>query len=78
MGSKAKPVEGYKLIICKKIDKYLTETGMYNKDFGALFGVTEGNVRAWRTGKTALDVNQVVILMEFWNVSFEELVDIKK
>ena len=51
---------------------------MYNKDFGALFGVTEGNVRAWRTGKTALDINQVVILMEFWNITFEELVDIKK
>ena len=78
MGNKTKPVDGYKLIICKKIDNYLKDTGMSNKDFGALFNVTEGNVRSWRACRTAMDINQVAQLMKLWNVSFEELVDIKK
>ena len=78
MGNKVKPVDGSKLVICKKIDKYLNETGISNSKFGALFGVTEGNVRAWRNCKTALDVNQVVVLMKLWNVTFEELIDMKK
>ena len=78
MGNKAKPVDGYKKIICSKIDEYLNKTGMTNKDFGALFNVTESNVRSWRTCNTSLDVNQVVILMKYWNVSFEELVDLNK
>lgn len=78
MGNKIKPVDGSKLVICKKIDEYLKKTGISNSKFGEIFGVTEGNVRAWRACKTSLDVNQVVILMNLWNVTFEELVDIKK
>ena len=78
MGNKTKPIEGYKLIICKKVDEYLKKTGISNKEFGALFGVGESNVRSWRTCHTSLDINQVAILMKLWNVTFEELVDIKK
>ena len=73
MANKTKPVDGYKKTICEKINKYLEETGMSNKEFGDKFGVTEGNVRSWRACKTALDINQVAILMDLWNVSFEEL-----
>ena len=70
-------VDGYKLIICKKIDKYLTETKMLNKDFGEIFGVSEANVRHWRKGNTSLNINQIVKLCEQWNITLYELLDIK-
>ena len=70
-------VDGYKLIICKKIDEYLTKTKMLNKDFGALFNVTEANVRRWRKGQGALNINQIVKLCEYWNITLYELLDIK-
>ena len=74
MANRTEPVEGYKLEICKKIDNYLNETGMSNKDFGAIFGVSEGNVRRWRNCIGSLDINQLVILAKFWKVSIDELI----
>lgn len=77
MANRTEPVEGYKLIICKKIDEYLKSTGMSNKDFGAIFNVGESNVRRWRSGIGALDINQIVKLCEYWNITLYELLDIK-
>ena len=77
MANRTEPVEGYKLIICKKIDEYLKKTGMSNKDFGNIFNVGESNVRRWRTCIGALDINQIVKLCEYWDITLYELLDIK-
>lgn len=77
MANRVEPVEGYKLVICKKIDNYIKEHKISNKDFGEVFNVTEGAVRRWRTGIGALDINQIVKLCEYWNITIYELLDIK-
>jgi len=77
MANRVEPVEGYKLVICKKIDNYLNTSKMTNKQFGEVFGVTEGAVRRWRSGIGALDINQIVKLCEYWNITLYELLDIK-
>ena len=76
MANRTEPVEGYKLIICNKIDEYLKSNKVSNKEFGEIFGVTEGAVRRWRTGIGALDINQIVKLCEYWKISIYELLDI--
>ncbi len=70
-------MSGYKLIIAQKIDKYLTETKMSNKDFGELFGVTEANVRKWRKLEGALNIDQIVTLCKFWDISINQLLNIE-
>ena len=70
-------MSGYKLIIAQKIDKYLTETKMSNKDFGELFGVTEANVRKWRKLEGALNIDQIVTLCKFWGISINQLLNIE-
>ena len=70
-------VDGYKLIICNKIDKFLSENKITNKEFGLVFNVSEGMVRHWRCGKGSLDINQIVKLCEYWNITLYELLDIK-
>ena len=69
-------MSGYKLIIAKKIDTYLTDSKMSNKDFGELFGVTEANVRKWRKLEGALNIDQIVTLCKFWKISINQLLDI--
>jgi transcriptional regulator with XRE-family HTH domain len=76
MANRTEPVEGYKLIICNKIDEYLKSNKVSNKEFGEIFGVTEGAIRRWRTGIGALDINQIVKLCEYWKISIYELLDI--
>lgn len=70
-------MSGYKLVIAKKIDTYLTKTKMSNKDFGDIFGVTEANVRKWRKLEGALNIDQIVILCKFWKISLNQLLDIE-
>lgn len=70
-------VDGYKLIICKKIDSFLSTHKVTNKDFGLVFGVSEGMVRHWRNGKGSMDINQIVKLCDYWNITLYELLDIK-
>ena len=76
MANRTEPVDGYKLVICNKIDKYLKDNKVSNKDFGEVFDVTEGAVRRWRTGIGSLDINQIVKLCEYWKISLYELLDI--
>ena len=78
MGNKTKPVDGAKATVAGKIDKYLKENNITNKEFGALFGVSESNVRHWRTGETSLDINQLVRLAEIWKTTPNEILDFKK
>ena len=77
MALRTEPVEGYKLIIAKKIDEYLKNNKVTNKEFGEVFNVTEGTVRYWRSGFGAMDINQIVKLCEYWNTTLYELLDIK-
>ena len=70
-------VDGYKLVIANKLDKFLKENKVTNKEFGAALGVTEGAVRRWRTGLGAMDINQIIKLCEYWNITLYELLDIK-
>lgn len=77
MALRTEPVEGYKLVISKKLDEYLKEHKITNRKFGEVFNVTEGTVRYWRSGLGSMDINQIVKLCEYWNISLYELLDIK-
>ena len=77
MADRIEPVIGFKLVIDEKIDRFLRENKISNKEFGEVFGVTEGAVRRWRNKIGALDINQIVKLCQYWNISLYELLDIK-
>ncbi len=75
--TKENNITGYKLVISQKIDEYLNESHMTNKDFGAIFKVDESTIRRWRKGQGALDINQIVTLAKYWNISIDELLGLE-
>lgn len=77
MALRTEPVEGYKLVISKKLDEYLQSHKITNKEFGEVFNVTEGAIRYWRSGLCSMDINKIVKLCEYWNITIYELLDIK-
>lgn len=65
----------FRLLIADKISKYIDDNNLSNGEFGKLFDVTETTIRSWRTNKSTPDIDQLMILCKYLDVTLDQLVD---
>ncbi len=65
----------FRLIVADKISRYIEENNLSNNEFGKIFDVSETTVRSWKTNKSTPDIDQLVMLCQYWGISLDQLVN---
>ena len=60
---------------CEKLINLRKEKGISQEEFGNIIDVSRQSVSKWELGQTKPDVDKIKKICEFYNISFDYLLD---